>query len=136
MGMQTSEAIKGLARLGKKQVVLIPIAFTSDHIETLYELDLEYVREAREVRSLPSDQSSLCIYTLDGNPQLGMEVHRADSLNDSPVFIRALADIAAQHLREYGPGKNSVSTQMLLRCPGCKNATCGHQKSWFAQGGL
>lgn len=48
--MQTSEAIKGLARLGKKQVVLIPIAFTSDHIETLYELDLEYVREARKVR--------------------------------------------------------------------------------------
>lgn len=52
MGMQTGEAIKGLARLGQKQVVLIPIAFTSDHIETLYELDLEYAKEAREVRSL------------------------------------------------------------------------------------
>lgn len=49
MGMQTSEAIKGLARLGKKEVVLIPIAFTSDHIETLYELDLEYVKEGEEV---------------------------------------------------------------------------------------
>jgi len=114
MGMQTGEAIKGLARLGKKQVVLIPIAFTSDHIETLYELDLEYAKEARE---------------------LGMEVHRAASLNDSPVFIRALADIAAQHLREYNAGKGPVSTQMTLRCPGCKNATCGHQKTWFAQGG-
>lgn len=51
MGMQTSDALKGLARLGKKQVVLVPIAFTSDHIETLYELDLEYVAEAREVSS-------------------------------------------------------------------------------------
>jgi ferrochelatase len=49
MGMQTGEALKGLARLGKKQVVLVPIAFTSDHIETLYELDLEYAGEAREV---------------------------------------------------------------------------------------
>ena len=49
MGMQTSEALKGLARLGKKQVVLVPVAFTSDHIETLYELDLEYAKEAREV---------------------------------------------------------------------------------------
>ena len=49
MGMQTGDALKGLARLGRKRVVLIPIAFTSDHIETLYELDLEYVREAREV---------------------------------------------------------------------------------------
>lgn len=50
MGMQTKEALNGLARLGKKQVVLVPIAFTSDHIETLYELDLEYGKEAREVR--------------------------------------------------------------------------------------
>lgn len=52
MGMQTGEALKGLARLGKKQVVLVPIAFTSDHIETLYELDLEYAKEAEEVGSL------------------------------------------------------------------------------------
>ena len=51
MGPQTSDAIKGLARLGRKQVVLVPIAFTSDHIETLYELDLEYVKEGREVSS-------------------------------------------------------------------------------------
>jgi protoporphyrin/coproporphyrin ferrochelatase len=49
MGMQTNDAIKGLARLGKKEVVLVPIAFTSDHIETLYELDLEYVKEGHEV---------------------------------------------------------------------------------------
>jgi ferrochelatase len=49
MGMQTEEAIKGLARLGKKQVILIPIAFTSDHIETLYELDQEYIKEGKEV---------------------------------------------------------------------------------------
>lgn len=49
MGPQTSDALKGLARLGKKKVVLVPIAFTSDHIETLYELDLEYGKEAKEV---------------------------------------------------------------------------------------
>jgi len=51
MGPQTSDALKGLARLGKKRAVLVPIAFTSDHIETLYELDLEYGKEAREVRA-------------------------------------------------------------------------------------
>lgn len=49
MGMQTGDAMKGLARLGKKQVVIVPIAFTSDHIETLYEIDLEYAKEGREV---------------------------------------------------------------------------------------
>ena len=51
MGMQTGEALKGLARLGRKKVILVPIAFTSDHIETLYELDLEYTKEAKEVRT-------------------------------------------------------------------------------------
>ena len=51
MGPQTSDALKGLARLGKKRAVLVPIAFTSDHIETLFELDLEYGKEALEVRS-------------------------------------------------------------------------------------
>ena len=52
MGMQTGAAIKGLAKLGRKKVVLVPIAFTSDHIETLYEMDLEYVKEAEEVRDI------------------------------------------------------------------------------------
>ncbi|KAJ3517197.1 hypothetical protein NLJ89_g643 [Agrocybe chaxingu] len=114
MGMQTGEALKGLARLGTKQVVLIPIAFTSDHIETLYELDLEYAKEAREH---------------------GIEVHRAASLNDSPVFIRALADIVTEHLRECAAGKGPTSIQLGLRCPGCTNATCGQQKAWFTRGG-
>jgi ferrochelatase len=50
MGQQTQAAVKGLARLGRKNAILVPIAFTNDHIETLYELDLEYVKEGREVR--------------------------------------------------------------------------------------
>lgn len=37
--------IKGLAKLGRKNILLVPIAFTSDHIETLHELDLEYAEE-------------------------------------------------------------------------------------------
>ena len=57
MGMQTGEAIKGLARLGGKQVILVPIAFTSDHIETLYEIDQEYIKEGKEVR-----KSLICIF--------------------------------------------------------------------------
>jgi ferrochelatase len=42
MGPTEMDALKGLVRLGKKRVMLVPIAFTSDHIETLYELYLEY----------------------------------------------------------------------------------------------
>ncbi|OAX42266.1 ferrochelatase [Rhizopogon vinicolor AM-OR11-026] len=115
MGMHTGEAVKGLARLGRKQAVLIPIAFTSDHIETLYEMDLEYMQEGKE---------------------LGMEMQRADSLNESPVFIRALADITTQHLRDYSAGAiGPTSVQMGLRCPGCENMTCDQQKHWFARAG-
>jgi ferrochelatase len=132
MGMQTGEAIKGLARLGKKEVILVPIAFTSDHIETLYELDLEYMKEGKEVRGFMSE-------CFDNSPifsQLGMELHRAESLNGSPVFIRALADITAQHLRDYSARTiGPTSVQMGLRCPGCKNMTCGQQKHWFARAG-
>jgi ferrochelatase len=132
MGMQTIEALKGLARLGRKQVVLVPIAFTSDHIETLYELDLEYGREAKEV-SLLRFRRVGSRFTFS---QLGIEVHRAESLNDSPVFIRALADIAVQHLEDYSSRKiGPTSTQLGLRCPGCTNTTCGMQKTWFSRAG-
>lgn len=62
-------------------------------------------------------------------------MHRSESLNDSPVFIRALADITVQHLRGCSAGNGPVSVQLGLRCPGCTNATCGQQKSWFAKGG-
>lgn len=42
--------IKALAKMGRKNILLVPIAFTSDHIETLHELDLEYAEElAHEV---------------------------------------------------------------------------------------
>ena len=44
LGPQTDDVIKGLVKTGRKNLLLIPIAFTSDHIETLYELDLEYAK--------------------------------------------------------------------------------------------
>lgn len=46
---------QGLAHLGRKNILLVPIAFTSDHIETLYELDLEYIDELKKTVRL-----SLC----------------------------------------------------------------------------
>ena len=52
LGPQTDEAIEGLAKHGKKNLLLVPIAFTSDHIETLFELDLEYAHELGEKVSL------------------------------------------------------------------------------------
>ena len=51
LGPQTKDYIKGLAKSSHRGILLVPIAFTSDHIETLYELDLEYAKKlSAEVR--------------------------------------------------------------------------------------
>lgn len=49
LGPQTGDALKKYGAMGKKNVLVVPIAFTSDHIETLFELDIEYGKEAHEV---------------------------------------------------------------------------------------
>ena len=48
LGPSTDDCIVGLAKTGRKDMLLVPIAFTSDHIETLYELDLEYATHLAE----------------------------------------------------------------------------------------
>jgi hypothetical protein len=40
---------KGLAKNKHKNVLVVPIAFTCDHIETLFEIDQEYAHQAKEV---------------------------------------------------------------------------------------
>ncbi|KAI9696442.1 MAG: ferrochelatase hem15 [Candelina mexicana] len=105
LGAQTSDTVESYVKKGQTDLILIPIAFTSDHIETLYELDQEVIGEA--------NQSG---------------VKRAESLNGSPIFINALADIARAHL-ESG---QTCSRQMALRCPGCRNERCLQSKRFFA----
>ena len=100
LGAQTSNTVQEYVKKGQTNLILIPIAFTSDHIETLYELDQEVIHEA-------------------GHPG----VKRAQSLNDNPVFIEALADVALKHLRSG----ESCSRQMGLRCQGCKSERCMEQ---------
>ena len=107
LGAQTSDTVKEYVARGQNNLVLVPIAFTSDHIETLYEIDQEVIPE-------------------DGKGYPG--VKRAESLNGSPIFIRALADIARDHLRSG----DSCSRQMGLRCQGCKSERCLEQKKFFA----
>lgn len=51
LGPFTDEALKGYVKQGKKNFILVPIAFVNEHIETLHELDIEYCQElAEEVR--------------------------------------------------------------------------------------
>ena len=104
LGAQTSDTVQEYVKKGQTDLIIIPIAFTSDHIETLFELDQEVIHEA-------------------GHPG----VKRAESLNGSRVFIEALADVAVKHLRSG----ESCSRQMGLRCQGCKSERCLEQKKFF-----
>merc|ERR1712000_188817 len=106
LGPQTSDTVENYVKKGQKDLVLIPIAFTSDHIETLYELDLEVIGESGHEDT----------------------VKRADSLNGHPVFIEALADIAKTHLAS----NEACSGQMRLRCPACTSERCAITKDFFA----
>ncbi|CAM9415749.1 unnamed protein product [Lampetra planeri] len=109
LGPQTDATIKGLAERGNRHMLLVPIAFTTDHIETLHELDIEYAQ------------------VLAG--ECGVEnIRRAESLNANPVFIEAMADLVKVHL-ESG---STCSRQLGLRCPLCVNPTCGKAKEFFA----
>ncbi|MEC4676339.1 MAG: ferrochelatase [Nitrospirota bacterium] len=68
----TDEMIRSLAQKGIKNILVVPISFVSDHIETLYEIDMLYKNMAEA---------------------LGMRLERVESLNTSPLFIDALRDI-------------------------------------------
>ena len=69
----TPDTVKELAARGVKDMLIIPIAFTSDHLETLFELGIEYRRVAMEA---------------------GVEQYEViEGLNDSPMFIEALAQL-------------------------------------------
>ena len=74
LGPPTLGEIGRLGRAGARQVLAIPIAFVSDHVETLYEIDQLFGEEARRA-AIP-------------------EFRRTPGLNDRPTFLRALADIA------------------------------------------
>lgn len=68
--------------------------------------------------------------------KLGVRLERAESLNGSPIFIRAIADIVSKHLKDYQSGRIApASPQLLLRCPGCTNPRCGKTKEWLANAG-
>jgi ferrochelatase len=81
----TDDVLRLLARTGRKDVLAIPISFVSDHIETLYEIDILFGDEARA---------------------LGLNFHRAPSLNTEPLFIEALAQLVEARMTQARPAEN------------------------------
>jgi ferrochelatase len=75
IGPQVESLIDQLAAQGRRHVLLAPVGFVCDHVEILYDIDVVF-REYGRTR--------------------GVSVHRSESLNDSPLFIRALAAIVKE----------------------------------------
>ncbi|MET0294128.1 MAG: ferrochelatase [Phenylobacterium sp.] len=81
LGPSTDEAIRRAAADGRG-VLVIPVAFVSEHVETLVELDHDYGRLAREVGCSP--------------------YLRVPALGTSPPFVGALAEAVVGSLGDIG----------------------------------
>jgi protoporphyrin/coproporphyrin ferrochelatase len=68
---ETLKAIKGEGHVG---VVMQPVGFLCDHVEILYDIDIAFRETASE---------------------LGLKLWRAESLNDSPILVKALAEVVS-----------------------------------------
>jgi len=74
----TSDVIAQLGKRGIDDILVVPISFVSEHIETLYELDILFKKLAEEAGVA--------------------NFRRVPALNSDPIFIRALADIVESTL--------------------------------------
>jgi protoporphyrin/coproporphyrin ferrochelatase len=72
LGPTVEEALAAAANAGARRVLIVPIGFVCDHTEILFDIDVQAAQAAR---------------------RLGIEIARTESLNTSPTFIRALADL-------------------------------------------
>jgi ferrochelatase len=71
LGPQIEDVLVDLAREGYKYVLVAPIGFVCDHVEILYDIDIEAKQAAQEH---------------------GLQLERIESMNGDPVFIEAIAD--------------------------------------------
>ena len=83
IGPTVESQIDELAAAGHRHVLLCPIGFVSDHVEILFDIDIMF-RDYAKAR--------------------GVIVLRTESLNDSPLFIRALASIVSERMGSAASG--------------------------------
>jgi ferrochelatase len=71
----TPETLERLAEEGCENILVVPVSFVSDHVETLYEIDMLYREKAKA---------------------LGMNLLSTPSLNTHPLFICGLKELVLQ----------------------------------------
>jgi protoporphyrin/coproporphyrin ferrochelatase len=82
LGPQLPEHLRDLAARGIRHVVSVPVGFVSDHVEILYDIDIQAQGVARE---------------------LGVRLVRPPALNEDPLFIGALAEAIREKAAELLP---------------------------------
>jgi len=68
--------VEGLALAGHRQVLIAPIGFLCDHVETLYDIDIELKQFAAG---------------------RGLQLERIEMLNDSPALVDTLVSVLRAH---------------------------------------
>jgi ferrochelatase len=81
LGPDAGSVIAELARSGAKNLVIAPIGFTCEHVEVLYDVDIEFQRQARE---------------------LGVRLERIEMVNAAPRMMAGLARLVKQRAMEAG----------------------------------
>jgi len=77
LGPTVESVLDRIAKIGSKPVLMIPVGFVSDHVEILYDIDIEFAEYAKSKN---------------------ITLFRTESLNHSPLFTEALASVVWEHL--------------------------------------
>ncbi len=100
-----------------RAMLLVPIAFTSDHIETLFECDIEYKHLFEQTKAKAKHAQS---------PVLLLD--RAPSLNDSALLTDAQAQIVYEHL-QHTRSLPSFGAAAAAPAPAASSSAAAHRHS-------
>ncbi len=93
----TEDMIRLLAERGIKNILMVPVSFVTDHIETLCEIDIEYRQMAKD---------------------MGIRKFRMSrAIESHPQFIRALADAVERSLTPEPHKKDGQREGSTVSCP-------------------
>jgi ferrochelatase len=94
IGPTVEDEIIGLKAAGHDEFIIQTVGFVCDHVEVLFDIDIRFKDFAAE---------------------RGMRLWRAESLNDSPLFIAALADIARKALAHSPQSVEAENRRAVVR---------------------
>ena len=77
LGPTVESVLDKIARQGSKTVLMVPVGFVCDHVEILFDIDIEFSEYAKERK---------------------LNLYRTESLNLSPIFVETLASVTWENL--------------------------------------